>query len=183
MVATSHDFNQRYDHFVYIAHLLGPPTWQHPDALISEGERLIKSIYEALRKSDLWDSLAFLITYDEHGGFYDHVAPPQTGIPSPDGVPARNGFTYDRLGIRVPTLLISPWVAKSKVVHEPKRGGPHFDATAVIATSNKIFGIKEHMHQRDAWVGTFEDLFEEVILFPLIEVTQFSLTTQEKIVP
>lgn len=140
----------------------GPPTWQHPDASVAEGERLIKQIYEALRTSSAWSSLAFLITYDEHGGFFDHVPPPQTGIPSPDGIPAPNGFLFDRLGIRVPTVLVSPWVAKGTVIHDPTSGGPHFDATAVIATSNKIFGVNGHMTQRDKWVGTFEDHFQKL---------------------
>jgi phospholipase C len=40
---------------------------QHPDASVTEGERLIKSIYEALRNSEFWEDLAFIITYDEHG--------------------------------------------------------------------------------------------------------------------
>jgi len=139
--------------------LKGPPTWQHPDALVTEGEALIKEIYEALRASTLWDSLAFFLTYDEHGGFYDHVAPPQEGIPSPDGVPAKNGFEFDRLGIRVPMVVASPYVPKGTVVHQPKQGGPYFDATAMIATSNKIFGIPKTLSAREAWVGTFEDIF------------------------
>jgi phospholipase C len=48
------------------------PTWQHPDASVMEGERLIKNVYEALRASPMWSETAFIITYDEHGGFYDH---------------------------------------------------------------------------------------------------------------
>jgi len=139
----------------------GPPTWQHPDSSITEGERLYKSIYENLRNSKFWNELAFVITYDEHGGFYDHVPPPQTGIPNPDGVNANNGFKFDRLGIRVPMVLISPLVPAKTVVHEPT--GPtstsQYDATSIIATANKIFGITEHMHARDAWSGTFEHLF------------------------
>lgn len=47
------------------------PTWQHPDASIAEGERLIKSVYEALRASPIWNETLFVITYDEHGGFMD----------------------------------------------------------------------------------------------------------------
>jgi phospholipase C len=47
------------------------PTWQHPDAAVSEGERLIKSVYEAIRASPIWNETLFLITYDEHGGFMD----------------------------------------------------------------------------------------------------------------
>ena len=82
-----------------------PPDWQHPDASVQEGERLIKSVYEALRNSSYWEKSVLIITYDEHGGFYDHVTPPQEGIPSPDGVVAPDGFTFNRLGIRIPTGL------------------------------------------------------------------------------
>jgi phospholipase C len=45
----------------------GPPTWQHPDASVKEGEKLIQSIYQALRTSAYWNKLAFMVTYDEHG--------------------------------------------------------------------------------------------------------------------
>eukprot|EP01127_Copromyxa_protea_P017284 TRINITY_DN5245_c0_g1_i1.p1 TRINITY_DN5245_c0_g1~~TRINITY_DN5245_c0_g1_i1.p1 ORF type:complete len:305 (-),score=47.44 TRINITY_DN5245_c0_g1_i1:129-1043(-) len=139
----------------------GPPTWQHPDASVSEGERLIKSIYEALRTSPVWESLAFVLTYDEHGGFYDHVSPPQENIPAPDTAVSSNGFKFDRLGIRVPTILISPWVKKG-IIHDPTSGGPYFDGTSIISTTNKIFGITEHMGDRDKWVGTFEDHFTKL---------------------
>ena len=60
-------------------------TDQHPDHDISLGENLIKDIYEPLRASPLWNETAFIITYDEHGGFFDHVALPEN-IPSPDGI-------------------------------------------------------------------------------------------------
>jgi phospholipase C len=140
------------------------PTWQHPDAPVSEGERLYKKIYESLRASTVWNDTLFMITYDEHGGFYDHVTPPQTGVPPPDGVVAPNGFKFDRLGIRIPTLAISPLIPAKTVVHEPpKPQSPYpssqYDATSIMATVNKIFGITEHMHARDAWSGTFEHLF------------------------
>jgi phospholipase C len=91
------------------------PTWQHPDASVLEGERLIKQVYEALRAGPGWGRTLFLVTYDEHGGFYDHVAPPARGVPSPDGIPAPNGFAFDRLGVRVPTLAISPWIEAGTV--------------------------------------------------------------------
>jgi phospholipase C len=138
----------------------GAPTWQHPDNSVKAGEALYKQVYEALRASPFWESLAFIITYDEHGGFYDHVPPPQTGVPSP-GVKASNGFTFDRLGIRLPTLLISPWIPKYSVFGEPT--GPmstsQYDSTSIIATTNKIFGVVDHMTPRDAWAGTFEKEF------------------------
>jgi phospholipase C len=139
----------------------GPPTWQHPDASVKAGEALYKQIYETLRASPFWDSLAFMITYDEHGGFYDHVPPPQTGVPNPDGVKASNKFDFDRLGIRVPAVIISPWIPKSTVEHEPSGPTPtsQYDATSILSTVSKIFGITEHLHARDAWSGTFEKLF------------------------
>jgi phospholipase C len=139
----------------------GPPTWQHPDASVKAGEALYKQIYEALRVSPFWDSLAFIITYDEHGGFYDHVPPPQVGVPSPDGVLAPNGFSFDRLGIRLPTVVISPWVPKNTVVGEPTGPVPtsQYDSTSIMATVNKIFNINDHLTNRDAWSGTFEQLF------------------------
>lgn len=57
----------------------GLANHQHPVASVLEGERLIKNVYEALRGGPLWNSTLFVLTYDEHGGFFDHVAPPQTG--------------------------------------------------------------------------------------------------------
>lgn len=80
-----------------------PPNWQHPDASVKEGERFLKSIYESFRNSSYWEDSVLVITYDEPGGFFDHVTPPQEGIPSPDGIIAPDGFAFNRLGIRVPT--------------------------------------------------------------------------------
>jgi len=123
-----------------------------------------KKIYEALRASTLWNDVAFLITYDEHGGFYDHVTPPQIGVPAPDKVLGHNGFKFDRLGVRIPMVAISPLIPASTVVHKPPAAQSPFptsqyDATSIIATVNKIFGVTEHVHARDAWAGTFEHIF------------------------
>lgn len=72
---------------------------------------MIKDVYEAVRSSPQWESTLLIITYDEHGGYYDHVPPPSRGVPNPDGI-AGDGINYDRLGVRVPTLMISPWIRK-----------------------------------------------------------------------
>jgi phospholipase C len=79
-------------------------------------ERFYKDIYEALRASPQWENLLFVITFDEHGGFYDHVPTPIKNVPPPDDQPSwpSKNFSFDRLGIRVPTLLISPWIKKGK---------------------------------------------------------------------
>lgn len=92
---------------------------QHPDHSMREGERLIKNVYESLRNGPKWNETLLIITYDEHGGFYDHVSPPQEGVPNPDGKKNFYGFDFNRLGLRVPMILVSPWIAKGKLVSEP----------------------------------------------------------------
>ncbi len=93
---------------------------QHPDHHVREGERFIASVYNAIRANPaLWRSTALLITYDEHGGIYDHVPPPAC---MPDGFVAQPAatqtgqpFRFDRLGVRVPAVLVSPWIPKGTV--------------------------------------------------------------------
>ena len=95
---------------------------QHPDHDVQQGEVFIATVYNAIRQNpDLWQSTALLIVYDEHGGTYDHVPPPActpdgfSATPDQTGVPGLT-FLFDRLGVRVPAILISPWVAKGTVV-------------------------------------------------------------------
>lgn len=88
----------------------------HPTGLVSDGETLIKNAYDALRASPQWESSLFIITFDETGGFHDHVPPPLAVRPddltytaaTPNG--QNYTFHFDRLGGRIPTWLISPWV-------------------------------------------------------------------------
>src|SRR5260370_12750302 len=87
---------------------------QHPDHDVQAGEIFIASIYNAIRQNaGLWKNTALLVVYDEHGGIYDHVPPPAC---EPDGFKAsleETGgieFKFDRLGVRVPAILISPWI-------------------------------------------------------------------------
>ena len=98
----------------YFDVLNSPANDDHPTHDVSQGQKLIKEVYETLRGSPQWNQMLFLITYDEHGGFYDHVPPPNSGVPNPDGVrgPPPSNFNYDRLGVRVPTIAISPWIEK-----------------------------------------------------------------------
>lgn len=77
----------------------------HPPHNVMKAEKLIGDVYNALRSNAaLWAKTLLVVVYDEHGGFYDHVAPPRTV--APDGVVSDWGF--DRLGVRVPALLVSP---------------------------------------------------------------------------
>jgi len=146
-----------------------PSTWQHPDASVLEGERLIKKIYEAIRAGPKWEETLFLITYDEHGGFYDHVAPPDEGVPAPDAGVADNGFKFDQLGVRIPTVAISPWIPAGTVVSsgfpgEMPTSTSAYDATSIIATANKLLGLSDEgalpLGDRMAWANTFAGLVD-----------------------
>jgi phospholipase C len=74
----------------------------HPLDDVTSGEKLIKSVYEAIRNSPQWENSLLLVTFDEHGGFYDHVRPP-TAVPPGDTMTAsyiQHHFQYDQLGVR-----------------------------------------------------------------------------------
>ncbi len=85
---------------------------QHPTADVRRGEMLIANVYNAIRQNKaLWESTLLVITYDEHGGFFDHVEPPKTVAPDDHTA----DWTFDRLGVRVPTILVSPWIQKGVI--------------------------------------------------------------------
>jgi phospholipase C len=111
---------------------------QHPDHNIQAGELFIASVYNAIKQNaNLWQSTALLVVYDEHGGIYDHVVPP-TCTPdqftaSPNDTETGKPFGFDRLGVRVPAILISPWIPKGTVVDRT------FDHASIPATITKLF--------------------------------------------
>jgi phospholipase C len=111
---------------------------QHPDHNVQAGELFIASVYKALKTSPLWPNTALLVVYDEHGGIYDHVIPPAC---TPDQFTASANdtgtgqpFAFDRLGVRVPAILISPWIPRGTVVD-----GRVFDHASIPATVTKFF--------------------------------------------
>ena len=82
---------------------------QHPPTDIRKGEYLIAQVYNALRSNaDLWNSTLFVLLYDEHGGFYDHLVPP-VAVPPDANV---GDYSFDQYGVRVPAILIFPWIKK-----------------------------------------------------------------------
>uniref|UniRef100_A0A2P2IQ34 Uncharacterized protein MANES_06G120500 n=1 Tax=Rhizophora mucronata TaxID=61149 RepID=A0A2P2IQ34_RHIMU len=91
-----------------------PANDDHPSHDVANGQKLVKEVYETLRSSPQWNETLLIITYDEHGGFYDHVKTPCVNVPNPDGNtgPAPYFFKFDRLGVRVPTIMVSPWIEK-----------------------------------------------------------------------
>ncbi|CAN7021924.1 hypothetical protein BRARA_F01660 [Brassica rapa] len=145
-----------------------PANDDHPSHDVANGQKLVKEVYETLRSSPQWNETLLVITYDEHGGFYDHVKTPYVGIPNPDGNtgPAPGFFKFDRLGVRVPTIMVSPWIQKGTVVSEAK--GPtessEFEHSSIPATIKKLFNLSSnYLTHRDAWAATFEDVVSHLI--------------------
>ncbi|KAK9090097.1 hypothetical protein Sjap_023274 [Stephania japonica] len=139
----------------------------HPSHDVANGQRIVKEVYEALRGSPQWNQSLLVITYDEHGGFFDHVQTPYVNVPNPDGNtgPAPFFFKFDRLGVRVPTIMVSPWIKKGTVISAPKGPTPNseFEHSSVPATIKKMFNLSSNfLTHRDAWAGTFEGVVAEL---------------------
>jgi phospholipase C len=79
----------------------------HPPHDVMRAEKLIADVYNSIRENAaLWESTLLIVFYDEHGGFFDHVEPP-VALPPDDHC---EEYAFNRLGVRVPAILISPWV-------------------------------------------------------------------------
>ena len=119
---------------------------QHPLDGVTGGEALIKQVYEAIRASPHWPTSLLILTWDEHGGFYDHVAPP-AATPPGDAIqdPAYNqyGFPFDRLGVRVPAVIVSPQIRAGTIDHRT------YDHSSIPATIEAVFGLNP-LTARDA---------------------------------
>ena len=112
---------------------------QHPVSNLAVGEKLLYDVYQALRNSPAWAKTLLIITYDEHGGNYDHVHP-LTGATPPDGEIGPSGFDFTRFGVRVPAVLASPLIPAGTILRAPS-DGPPFDHTSIIATLRARFAI------------------------------------------
>lgn len=120
---------------------------QHPDHGVWLGEKLIADVYNALRPSSNWEESLLLVTWDEHGGFYDHHHPEETVKPDNNMSPE---CEFTQLGVRVPALIISPWVEPNKV------DDTLYDHSAIPATLKVLFGTGDFLTARDAWSKTFD---------------------------
>jgi phospholipase C len=140
---------------------------------VNLGQLLIATIYRALAESPQWNKTMFVITYDESGGFYDHVAPPTT-------VDSRGDFR--QLGFRVPSLVIGPHVRAGCINNNL------FEHCSVLSTAQRRFGL-DSLNDR---VDASEDLSSAInpefidnpqapIALPEIEVDEDRLI--EKLVP
>jgi phospholipase C len=129
---------------------------EHPPANVQVGEKFVADVINALFKSPNWKSSALFLTYDEHGGFYDHVAPPPA--PVPDGIPPMlepgdEPGAFDRYGIRIPVTVVSPYSRPhfvSHVVH---------DHTSILRFIEVRFGLPA-LTNRDANADPMLEFFD-----------------------
>ena len=99
-----------------------------------------------------------VVTFDEHGGFYDHVSPP-AAVPTGDDIRYANPeqpFTFNRLGVRVPAIVVSAYTQKGAVIGiDANNVTTRFDHTSIPATVNKLFGLQS-LTKRDATANTLD---------------------------
>jgi phospholipase C len=137
------------------------PAWsstgnsQHPNYDVALGEQLILGVYETLRGGPAWAQTLLVITYDEHGGCYDHVPPPSGAVP-PDNSVGEFGFDFTRFGVRVPTVLVSPLIAAGTVFRAPAGGTP-LDHTSILKTVQQRWSLPS-LTARDAAAPSFADV-------------------------
>ncbi len=125
------------------------PNDGHPPHAMTLAEQLVADVYNILRASPLWVQTLLVVTCDEHGGCYDHVPPP--GAVPPDDLWQQRGrpFAFDRYGVRVPAVLVSPYIRQGTVLRPP-HGSPPFDHTSIISTLRRRFNLGPALTHRDA---------------------------------
>jgi phospholipase C len=133
-------------------------TDQHPDNSVSAGDTFIGRIYSAIRANNkVWESTVFVITWDEHGGLYDHQPPP--ALPHVDGFPSTDpNCTFDRLGVRVPAIVVSPYVRAGEVDHTV------YEHASIPATVTEQFIGPPQVYSpfmREKWAATFLHLLRD----------------------
>jgi phospholipase C len=121
------------------------------------GEVFLMQIYNLLQASPGWSETLLIVTYDEHGGVYDHVPPPLATSPGANIPPVSdlldrtaNGFNYNVLGCRVPAIVVSPQISSGATIRaapantiEPPCGKAFFDHSSIVRTVWDIFGLSE----------------------------------------
>ncbi len=132
----------------------------HPPGDLRPGMNLLANIYTSLiSNQEAWNKTLLIVTFDEHGGLHDHVPPPNTIAPDTN---FQKGFKFDRLGVRVPALFISPRIAQSTVIRSDDPNNP-FDHTSLISTILSWRNIDKsvwNMGRRAAIAPTFDQVIQ-----------------------
>ncbi len=134
----------------------GTQSQENPQNIVV-GEAFLAKVVQALGSSPLWPKTMFILTYDEHGGYYDHVPPPVAL--APDAIPPTvqpGESTYDgfaRYGFRVPTVVVSPYAKRDYVSHTV------YDHTSILALVERKFNLPA-ITLRDANANDLTDFFD-----------------------
>jgi phospholipase C len=141
-----------------------PANSNHPPHNVIEGEILLANVYNAIAQSSYyWPRTLLIITYDEHGGCFDHVVPPAAVAPGGTVLPGASSFGFNRYGPRVPAILVSPYIAAGTVLRPEgfaynavsggittTNGTTPFDHTSVIKTVIEVFNTEQtNITERD----------------------------------
>jgi len=118
----------------YYPHSKDLPNDQHPPHCATLGEQLIADVYSCVRNGPAWTQTLLIVTYDEHGGCYDHQPP---GAATPPSANPTAPFNFDRFGVRVPAIIVSPYVRAGTILRPP--GNTPYDHTSILATLRKCF--------------------------------------------
>jgi phospholipase C len=126
---------------------------QHPLGSVSSGERLIDDVYQAIFRQAIGTNSVLLVTWDEHGGFFDHVRPPVAVPPGDSPLNYRRASLprncrFDQLGPRVPALLLSPWLPQG--LGSQVFPGTAFDHASIVSSLREIFALGAPLTRRDA---------------------------------
>jgi phospholipase C len=122
-----------------VSYIVPSGASEHPPSSLLSGQKFIKNLIQELMRSSVWDSSAFLLAYDDWGGWYDHVKPPQV-----------DDYGY---GLRVPALLISPYAKEGYI------DNTQLDFTSILKFIEENWGI-DSLSDRDAAANNFLSAFD-----------------------
>jgi len=143
------------------------------------GEVLMAEVYRAVRESPKWENTLLIITFDEHGGCYDHVSPPAAVPPDPNSTNHQMDFYFDRLGIRVPTVMISPYIKKGTVISDTH------DHTSILKMVEDRWGL-DPLTERDANANDFSKVLSLKLPrkdFPEIKARHYEVSNKARAEP
>ncbi len=123
----------------------------HPPQDIRAAEQFLAKVYNAVRTSPQWEETALVVMFDEHGGCFDHVVPP-AAVP-PDHHTSQEGFTFDRYGIRIPTIVISAHTKRGTVIRDVHAN------TSMTRTLRESLDLGGAFTARDAAASLIDEAF------------------------
>ncbi len=161
---------------------LKDPNDEHPPHDVTAGERFLHDIWIAVSTSPSWNKTVLLITYDEHGGTYDHIMPPWNAA-TPDGQsdPGQEGFHFNRFGIRVPMVVVSPWVQAGTVFRS--NTSTSYDHTSILATLRDWLAIPKEKMLTSKRVGAAPTLEQVLNLANVRNDLPFIPAPQVSVIP